>query len=86
MLRAQRCHDRFHLCASRRLISVQTWPHEPSSPSACETNTTRMFDRNLTNTAAIQTCTQTPPELSLGNNRSFFGAADGAVEEVGERK
>ncbi|MNO85809.1 hypothetical protein D3C76_771880 [compost metagenome] len=86
MLRAQRCHDHFHLCVSRRLISIQTWPHEPSSPSACEANTTSMIDQNLTNTAAIQTCTQTPSELSLGNNRSFFGAADGAVEEVGERK
>lgn len=89
MPRAQaigRCHDRFHLCVSRRLISVQTWRHEPSSPSACEANTTSMLNQNLTNTAATQTCTQAPSKLSPGNNRSFFDAADSAVEEVGKRK
>ncbi|MDF5956321.1 N-6 DNA methylase [Pseudomonas aeruginosa] len=47
-------------CVSRRLISVQTWRHEPSSPSAREANTTSMLDQNLTNTAATQTCTQAP--------------------------
>lgn len=85
MLRALRCRNHFHLCVFRRLISVQTWPHEPSSPSACKANT-RAWSITLPIQPRLKICSQSPSKLSLGNSRGFSAATDGAVEEVGKRK